>query len=81
MQRQLRDCYPRMSDKQPNLPEFTSHEALLLHYEEALTRRDPSDGNWYNCSAHMLWLGERTGDIDFAHVEYLRGISNPVGIK
>lgn len=81
VQRQLRDCYPRMSDKQPNLPEFTSHEALLLHYEEALTRRDPSDGNWYNCSAHMLWLGERTGDIDFAHVEYLRGISNPVGVK
>ncbi|TXE27115.1 3-deoxy-7-phosphoheptulonate synthase [Serratia marcescens] len=62
-------------------PLFTSHEALLLHYEEAMTRKDTVDGAWYNCSAHMLWLGERTGDPDGAHVNYLRGVANPVGIK
>ncbi|CNC09723.1 3-deoxy-7-phosphoheptulonate synthase [Yersinia similis] len=62
-------------------PLFTSHEALLLHYEEAMTRKDTQDGAWYNCSAHMLWLGERTGDPNGAHIEYLRGIANPVGIK
>ncbi|MDW5498293.1 3-deoxy-7-phosphoheptulonate synthase class II [Pseudomonas lundensis] len=81
MHRQLQGCYPRINDQQPRQPLFTSHEALLLPYEEALTRRDAAHGRWYNCSAHMLWLGERTGDIDFAHVEYLRGIANPVGIK
>lgn len=78
---QLHDCYHRVNSRPPHQPQFTSHEALLLHYEEALTRRDLTHGGWYNCSAHMLWLGERTGDIDFAHVEYLRGIANPVGIK
>lgn len=62
-------------------PHFTSHEALLLHYEEAMTRKDTVDGAWYNCSAHMLWLGDRTSDPKGAHVEYLRGIANPVGIK
>ena len=60
---------------------YTSHEALLLDYEEALTRRDSLTGDWYDCSAHMLWLGERTRDPGDAHVEFLRGIANPVGIK
>lgn len=78
---QLQACYHRVAAELPRQPLFTSHEALLLNYEEALTRRDGAHGDWYNCSAHMLWLGERTGDIDFAHVEYLRGIVNPIGIK
>jgi len=60
---------------------YTSHEALLLHYEEALTRFSEQTGNWYGGSAHMLWLGERTRRLDGAHVEYLRGLSNPIGVK
>ncbi|MEM9746231.1 MAG: 3-deoxy-7-phosphoheptulonate synthase class II [Actinomycetota bacterium] len=60
---------------------FTSHEALILGYEEALTRRDSLTGNWYDCSAHMLWIGERTRELDGAHVEFLRGVGNPVGCK
>ncbi|MDN4503280.1 3-deoxy-7-phosphoheptulonate synthase class II [Alteromonadaceae bacterium BrNp21-10] len=60
---------------------FTSHEALLLNYEQALTRKDTMTGNWYNCSAHMLWIGERTRQLDHAHVEFFRGIHNPIGIK
>lgn len=60
---------------------FTSHEALLLPYEEALTRRDSTTGSWYDCSAHMLWIGERTRDLDGAHVEFLRGVGNPIGCK
>ncbi|MCV6625414.1 MAG: 3-deoxy-7-phosphoheptulonate synthase class II [Cellvibrionaceae bacterium] len=60
---------------------YTSHEALLLNYEQALTRRDSLSGNWYNCSAHMLWIGERTRQLDGAHVEYMRGIGNPIGVK
>src|SRR5487761_2674974 len=60
---------------------FTSHEALLLDYEEALTRRDSLTGDWYDCSAHMLWVGERTRQADGAHVEFLAGIHNPVGTK
>ncbi|MDA0203319.1 MAG: class II 3-deoxy-7-phosphoheptulonate synthase [Ilumatobacteraceae bacterium] len=60
---------------------WTSHEALLLGYEEALTRRDSTTGNWYDCSAHMLWIGERTRDIDGAHVEFLSGVGNPIGCK
>ncbi len=60
---------------------FTSHEALQLHYEEALTRRDPLTGDWYTGSGHMLWLGDRTRQLDGAHVEFLRGIRNPLGIK
>ncbi len=59
---------------------YTSHEALLLPYEEALTRRD-EDGAYYNLGAHSLWLGYRTSDIRGAHVEYLRGIANPIGLK
>jgi 3-deoxy-7-phosphoheptulonate synthase len=60
---------------------FTSHEALLLEYEEALTRIDTETGLWYDTSAHFLWLGDRTRQIDGAHVEFLRGINNPIGMK
>ncbi|HEY8727821.1 MAG TPA: 3-deoxy-7-phosphoheptulonate synthase class II, partial [Gaiellaceae bacterium] len=60
---------------------WTSHEALLLPYEEALTRRDPDTGEWYDCSAHMLWIGERTRQVDGAHVEFLAGVQNPVASK
>ncbi len=60
---------------------YTSHEALLLNYEEALTRIDSFTGNWYNTSAHMLWIGDRTRDLDGAHIEYFRGIKNPIGCK
>ena len=60
---------------------YTSHEALLLGYEEALTRQDSLSGGWYDCSAHMLWIGERTRQLDGAHVEFLRGVGNPVGCK
>jgi 3-deoxy-7-phosphoheptulonate synthase len=60
---------------------WTSHEALILDYEEALTRRDSLTGDWYDCSAHMLWVGERTRQLDGAHVEFLSGIHNPVGSK
>lgn len=60
---------------------YTSHEALLLGYESALTRRDEVDGKWYATSAHMLWVGDRTRDLDSAHIEYLRGIANPIGMK
>ncbi len=60
---------------------FTSHEALLLEYEEALTRVDSTTGDWYACSAHLLWIGERTRQVDGAHVEFLRGVLNPIGVK
>ncbi|MGA1245188.1 MAG: 3-deoxy-7-phosphoheptulonate synthase class II, partial [Ilumatobacteraceae bacterium] len=60
---------------------FTSHEALILGYEEALTRQDSLTGSWYDCSAHMLWIGERTRQLDGAHVEFLRGVGNPIGCK
>jgi 3-deoxy-7-phosphoheptulonate synthase len=60
---------------------YTSHEALLLGYEESLTRQDSLSGGWYDCSAHMLWIGERTRQLDGAHVEFLRGVGNPVGCK
>ena len=60
---------------------WTSHEALLLGYEEALTRQDSLTGDWYDCSAHMLWVGERTRDPDGAHVHFLSGVGNPVGVK
>lgn len=60
---------------------WTSHEALILDYEEALTRRDSLTGDWYDCSAHMLWVGERTRQLDGAHCEFLAGIHNPVGSK
>jgi 3-deoxy-7-phosphoheptulonate synthase len=60
---------------------YTSHEALILGYEEALTRQDSLTGGWYDCSAHMLWLGERTRRLDEAHAEFLRGVGNPLGVK
>ena len=60
---------------------YTSHEALLLGYEEALTRQDSLTGDWYDCSAHMLWIGERTRQLDGAHVEFLSGVRNPLGCK
>lgn len=60
---------------------FTSHEALLLGYEEALTRIDSTSGDWYDCSAHMLWIGERTRQVDGAHVKFLQGVHNPIGVK
>jgi len=60
---------------------YTSHEALLLGYEEAMTRRDSLTGDFYDCSAHMLWIGDRTRQLDGAHVEFLRGVKNPLGLK
>ena len=60
---------------------YTSHDALILGYEEALTRRDSLTGDWYDCSAHLLWIGERTRQPDGAHVEFLRGVHNPVAVK
>lgn len=60
---------------------YTSHEALLLPYEQSLTRVDSTNGQWYDCSAHMLWIGYRTADPQGAHIEFLRGIQNPLGLK
>jgi len=60
---------------------YTSHECLLLDYEEALTRQDSTSSTWYGCSAHFLWIGERTRQLDHAHLEYIRGIQNPIGVK
>lgn len=60
---------------------FTSHEALLLPYEQAMTRIDSTSGDWYDTSAHMLWVGERTRDLGGAHIEFMRGIANPIGVK
>lgn len=72
------------STKYPQLHQvdlFTSHEALLLGYETALTRKDSLTQDWYNCGAHLVWIGDRTRQLDGAHVEYMRGIHNPIGIK
>lgn len=60
---------------------YTSHEGLLLEYEEALTRKDNLDNKWYNCSSHTIWIGNRTRNVDSAHVEFASGIENPIGIK
>ena len=60
---------------------FTAHECLLLPYEQSLTRQDSTTGRWYDCSAHMLWVGERTRQPDGAHLEFTRGIGNPLGVK
>ena len=60
---------------------WTSHEALLLDYEEPLVRRDSTTGAWYACSAHFLWVGERTRQLEGAHVAFLAGVENPVGVK
>jgi len=72
------------SEDVPQLHEtdfYTSHEALLLNYEQALTRIDSLTGQWYDCSAHFLWIGDRTRQLDGAHVEFLRGVNNPIGLK
>jgi 3-deoxy-7-phosphoheptulonate synthase len=71
-------------DTAPQLREasfFTAHEALLLNYEQAFVRQDSLSGRWYDCSAHMLWIGDRTRQPDGAHVEFMRGIENPIGVK
>ncbi|MCY1220525.1 Phospho-2-dehydro-3-deoxyheptonate aldolase [compost metagenome] len=71
-------------DSAPQLREasfFTAHEALLLNYEQAFVRRDSLTGGWYDCSAHMLWIGDRTRQLDGAHVEFMRGVGNPIGVK
>lgn len=60
---------------------YTSHEALLLGYEEAMTRVDSTSGDWYSTSGHMLWIGDRTRQPDHAHIEYMRGVKNPIGLK
>lgn len=73
-----------VSSNHPEIHEadfYTSHEALILEYEEALTRKDSLTGDWYDCSAHMVWIGERTRDLTGAHVEFFRGINNPIGCK
>ncbi|MDO6564113.1 3-deoxy-7-phosphoheptulonate synthase class II [Amphritea sp. 1_MG-2023] len=72
------------SNSVPQLKEtsvYTSHEALLLNYEQALTRQDSLTDRWYDCSAHMLWIGDRTRQLDGAHIEFLRGVENPIGVK
>jgi 3-deoxy-7-phosphoheptulonate synthase len=71
-------------ESQPDLHRvefFTAHEGLLLAYEEALTRVDSTSGDWYDTSAHLVWIGERTRQLDGAHVEFMRGIKNPIGLK
>ncbi len=60
---------------------YTSHEALLLPYEEALLRQDSATGAWYDCSGHLLWIGDRTRQVDSAHVAFLRGVANPIAMK
>ncbi len=73
-----------ISSNHPEIHEadfYTSHEALVLPYEEALTRKDTLTDEWYDCSAHMVWIGERTRNLDGAHVEFFRGIKNPIGCK
>lgn len=72
------------SDTVPQLSKvdvYTSHEALLLGFEEAMTRVDSTSGDWYDTSAHMLWIGHRTRHLDEAHVEFLSGVKNPIGMK
>ena len=79
----MRACGIHLSDEAAlqQVDFWTSHEALLLPYEEALTRRDSLTGNWYDCSAHLLWIGERTRDLGGAHVQFLEGVHNPLGVK
>ncbi|ESQ76841.1 class II 3-deoxy-7-phosphoheptulonate synthase [Asticcacaulis sp. AC402] len=72
------------SDSHPSIRSvdvFTSHEALLLNVEQAMTRVDSTSGDWYDTSAHMLWIGERTRQLDGAHVNFMKGIKNPIGVK
>jgi 3-deoxy-7-phosphoheptulonate synthase len=79
----MRACGIHLSDEAAlqQVDFWTSHEALLLGYEEALTRRDSLTGDWYDCSAHMLWIGERTRERGGAHVRFLEGVRNPLGVK
>ena len=79
----MRACGIKLADEAAlqQVDFWTSHEALLLGYEEALTRNDSLTGDWYDCSAHMLWLGERTRELDGAHVSFLEGVRNPIGVK
>jgi 3-deoxy-7-phosphoheptulonate synthase len=79
----MRACGIRLGDEAAlqQVDFWTSHEGLLLGYEEALTRRDSLTGDWYDCSAHMLWLGERTREVEGAHVAFLKGVGNPLGMK
>ncbi|HLR76130.1 MAG TPA: 3-deoxy-7-phosphoheptulonate synthase, partial [Balneolaceae bacterium] len=72
---------PHKFDTLQKIDFYTSHEALNLHYDSAQTRQVPRRKGWYNLSAHLVWLGNRTRKIGDAHVEYLRGIENPIGIK
>jgi 3-deoxy-7-phosphoheptulonate synthase len=78
----MRACGVNLSGSALHQVDFwTSHEALILGYEEAMTRRDSLTGDWYDTSAHLLWIGERTRRVDGAHVAFLSGVSNPVGVK
>ena len=70
-----------MMGGRPQTEFYTSHEALLLPYEQALTRVDSTTGDSYACSAHFLWIGDRTRQPEGAHVEFLRGVKNPIGMK
>ena len=72
---------PEMHQEMRTTDFYTSHEALLLGFEEAFTRVDSTSGDWYATSGHMLWIGDRTRQLDHAHVEYARGIRNPIGLK
>lgn len=72
---------PEAREEMSRVEFFSSHEALLLPYEEALTRRDAEDGRWYAGSAHALWVGERTRQLDGGHIAFAAGIANPIGVK
>ncbi|PHR51377.1 MAG: 3-deoxy-7-phosphoheptulonate synthase class II [Robiginitomaculum sp.] len=72
---------PATAPQLASTPFYTSHEALLLGYEEAMTRIDSTSGDWYDTSAHLLWIGDRTRQPDGAHIEFCRGVRNPIGIK
>ena len=72
---------PETTPQMRQVDVYTSHEALLLGFEEAMTRIDSTTGDWYDTSAHMVWIGDRTRQLDGAHVEFCRGIKNPIGMK
>jgi 3-deoxy-7-phosphoheptulonate synthase len=72
---------PESTPQMKQVDFYTSHEALLLGYEEAMTRVDSTTGDWYDTSAHFLWIGDRTRQLDGAHVEFMRGVKNPIGMK
>jgi 3-deoxy-7-phosphoheptulonate synthase len=72
---------PQSVPQMKHVDVYTSHEALLLGYEEAMTRVDSTSGDYYDTSAHMLWIGDRTRQLDGAHVEFMRGVKNPIGMK